>query len=293
MAKAKPRGDSGIREVLVKTATGFSCLGYTVDDSGFKPGKNRISPSQTGLKEPLSILTALQYYSRFMSKFAEHASCLFGVISSNHFSWSSNHEKTLRELLGLLQTAAVLKPFSTKHHSTVNTDASFTGIGPIIEKSGRPVKPKAFGKHKRTLSTMYLQENLKQAQLSSQYEGPGLVNEVRSKCVNIEVAHRGSVYSFGKLSGNSLDLIAHASRYRQLQTIYFSALLHVLKLMPDYLVIAVRSTFRLLQYECEHECLHADRELCEQRLLSYAKSKRNIWAEVFRAVKRRIVCQVR
>ncbi|GAA55540.1 retrovirus-related Pol polyprotein from transposon gypsy [Clonorchis sinensis] len=37
----------------------------------------------------------------------------------------------------LLET--VLKPFSTKHHSTVITDASPTGIGTILEQCGRPV----------------------------------------------------------------------------------------------------------------------------------------------------------
>ncbi|GAA50669.1 retrovirus-related Pol polyprotein from transposon 17.6 [Clonorchis sinensis] len=119
-------------------------LGYIVDGSGFKPDKNRLSPlvnapSPTNLQELRSLLAALQYYSRFIPNFAKHASCLFGVIVANQFSWSSNHEKMLRALLGYLQTSAVLKPFSTKHHSTAITDASSTGIGASFEQCGRPV----------------------------------------------------------------------------------------------------------------------------------------------------------
>ncbi|KER23612.1 hypothetical protein T265_08549 [Opisthorchis viverrini] len=79
----------------------FSCLGYIVDGSGFKPDTRRLSPlvnapSPTSLQELRSVLGALQYYSRFIPNFAKHASFLFDVISSYQFSWSSNHEKTLR-----------------------------------------------------------------------------------------------------------------------------------------------------------------------------------------------------
>ncbi|GAA47996.1 retrovirus-related Pol polyprotein from transposon 17.6 [Clonorchis sinensis] len=122
----------------------FSCLGYILDVSGFKPDKNRLTPlvnapSPTSLQEPRSILGELQYYSRFIPNFAKHASCLFDVISTNQFSWSSNHEKTLRALLGYLQSSAVLKPFSTSHHSTIIADASPTGLGAILEQCGRPM----------------------------------------------------------------------------------------------------------------------------------------------------------
>lgn len=126
------------------SVSSFSCLGYIVDSSGFKPDANRLAPlvnapSPTNLQELRSILGALQYYSRFIPNFAHYASCLFDVVSANQFSWSPNHEATLRSLLSHLQTSAVLKPFSTKDHSTVITDASPTGIGAILEQCGRPV----------------------------------------------------------------------------------------------------------------------------------------------------------
>ncbi|GAA57729.1 retrovirus-related Pol polyprotein from transposon 17.6 [Clonorchis sinensis] len=122
----------------------FSRLGYIVDGSGFRPDKNRLSPlvnapSPTNLQELRSILGALQYQSRFIPNFARHSGCLFDVISANQFSWSSNHELTLRALLGCLQTSAVLRPFSTEHHSTVITGVSHTGIRAILEQCGRPV----------------------------------------------------------------------------------------------------------------------------------------------------------
>ena len=53
--------------------------------------------------------------------------------------WSCDSEKTLRSLLGLLNSELILKPFSPKHHSTVITDASPTGIGAVLEQNERPV----------------------------------------------------------------------------------------------------------------------------------------------------------
>ncbi|GAA47290.1 transposon Ty3-I gap-Pol polyprotein [Clonorchis sinensis] len=92
------------------------------------------APSPTNLQELRSVLEELLRYSHFIPNFAKHASCLFDVIPANQFSWSSNCEKTLRALLGHLQISAVLKPFSIKHHSTIITDASHTGIRAILEQ---------------------------------------------------------------------------------------------------------------------------------------------------------------
>ncbi|GAA54023.1 retrovirus-related Pol polyprotein from transposon 17.6 [Clonorchis sinensis] len=122
----------------------FSCVGYIVDGSGCKPNRSRLSPlinapSPTNLQELHSVLGALQNHSGCIPNFAKHASVLFDVTPANQFSWSSNHEKMLPALPSHLRTAAVLKPFSTKHHSTVIIDASPTGIEAVLEACGRPV----------------------------------------------------------------------------------------------------------------------------------------------------------
>ncbi|GAA50003.1 uncharacterized mitochondrial protein AtMg00860 [Clonorchis sinensis] len=120
------------------TVPSLLCLGYFVDGSGFKPDTNRLFPlvnvpSPTYLQELRSVLGT----RRFVHNVAKHASCLFDVVSVNRFSWSSNHEKMLRALLGHLHTSAVLKLFFAKDHSPIITDASFTRIGAILELCGR------------------------------------------------------------------------------------------------------------------------------------------------------------
>jgi len=124
--------------------TEFTCLGYIINASGFSPDKNRLAPlvdssSPTNLHELRSLLGALQYYSRFIPNFAQRASTLFNLMSSDLFVWSSEHETTLRSLLAILKSDLVLKPFSPSDHSTVITDASPTGIGAVLEQNDRPV----------------------------------------------------------------------------------------------------------------------------------------------------------
>ncbi|KAA3672993.1 uncharacterized protein DEA37_0004400 [Paragonimus westermani] len=59
--------------------------------------------------------------------------------SINNFALSTNHEKTFHTLLRHPQTTAVSKPFSTKDHSTLITDASPAGIGAVLGQCRKPV----------------------------------------------------------------------------------------------------------------------------------------------------------
>ena len=124
--------------------TTFSCLGFIVDESGYRPDPSRFSkilnaPTPQNLDELRSLMGSLQYYSRFIPNFAIKADCLFQLISSKTFLWTDIHENTLRSLLKYLSTSAVLRPFSSKLHSTIITDASPTGIGAILEQNGHPI----------------------------------------------------------------------------------------------------------------------------------------------------------
>ncbi len=75
-----------------------------------------------------SVIGAIQYYSRFIPRFAERASSLFEIISSEEFTWTKEHEETLRSLIAFIASKAVLRPFSMKLRPTLITDVSYKGL---------------------------------------------------------------------------------------------------------------------------------------------------------------------
>ena len=122
----------------------FACLGYLIDETGFRPDPSRFSQlsnatSPTNFDELRSLLGSLQYYSRFIPTFSDKAESLFHLQSQQNFVWTNVHEQALRSLLTFLSTDAILRPFSPKLLSTVITDASPTGIGAVLEQDGHPV----------------------------------------------------------------------------------------------------------------------------------------------------------
>ncbi|KAA3680667.1 uncharacterized protein DEA37_0014236, partial [Paragonimus westermani] len=125
------------------SVSSFSCPGYVVDSYGFEPDSHRLTSlvnvsSPAYIHESRSVLSALQYYLRFIPNFAQCAA-LFDVLSINNYCWFTNHEKTFRILLRRLQTIAVLKLQSVKDHSTLIIDASPIGICTVLEQCGRAV----------------------------------------------------------------------------------------------------------------------------------------------------------
>ena len=84
------------------------------------------------MHEVRSILGALQYYSCFIPNFSQNSSDPFDILSNKSFYWHADLGKQLRFLLNYFQSDAVLKPFSSKLHSTIITDASLSGIGVIL-----------------------------------------------------------------------------------------------------------------------------------------------------------------
>ncbi len=98
------------------------------------------SKSPTYFAELRSITSALQYYSRFVPHFAAKVDCLFKLQAADSFKWVLQHEQCLRSLLNFRATDAVVRPYSTNTQPTLITDASYLGLGAILEQEGRPVQ---------------------------------------------------------------------------------------------------------------------------------------------------------
>ncbi|CAI2735531.1 unnamed protein product [Schistosoma spindalis] len=122
----------------------FECHGYLVDGHGFGPDMKRLAPltnapSPKDLTELHSLLSALQYCSRFIPNFSCRANCLFNILTSNSFKWGEEKESSLRSILKFLQSDAVLRTYSPSVQSVLITDASPVGIGAVLEQEGRSV----------------------------------------------------------------------------------------------------------------------------------------------------------
>ncbi len=60
----------------------INCLGFVLDTNGIKPDPERLAPllrakSPSNVNQLRSVIGAIQYYSRFIARFAERASSLF------------------------------------------------------------------------------------------------------------------------------------------------------------------------------------------------------------------------
>ncbi|CAH8864175.1 unnamed protein product [Trichobilharzia szidati] len=126
------------------TLSSVSCLGYTVHSEGFRPDASRLAPliqapSPNNIPSLRSWIGTLQFYSRFIPNFTQLLSPLFNIVSSKQFKWEQQHEDILRKTLEFLNKQAFLRPFSSKDHSVLNTDASPTGIAAVLEQNGQPV----------------------------------------------------------------------------------------------------------------------------------------------------------
>ncbi len=78
----------------------INCLGFVLDINGIKPDPERLAPllrakSPSNVNQLRSVIGAIQYYSRFIPRFAERASSLFELIASEEFTWTKEHEDTL------------------------------------------------------------------------------------------------------------------------------------------------------------------------------------------------------
>ncbi len=103
-----------------------NCLGYTLDGTGVWPDGNRLDPSPQNYQELQSVLSSIQYHSRCIPNFAAKADVLFKLQAEDTFLLSIHHEKCLRELLEVLKTEAVIRPFSMIFQPTVITDRLLT-----------------------------------------------------------------------------------------------------------------------------------------------------------------------
>jgi len=119
-------------------------LGYRLSVHGISPDSERVKPvadcnAPKNHKELHSMLGLFQYYSRFVPNFATIATPLFDLLKSEKFEWTDTENSAFEKLKAIITSEPILKCFQFSQPVTVVVDASETGIGGVLEQSGRPV----------------------------------------------------------------------------------------------------------------------------------------------------------
>ena len=118
-------------------------LGYVISEGTFKPDCERTKSLKeykepTNMKELERFLGKANYYSKFVSRFAELASTLQYLKNSGQFQWSSRLADTFRAV-----KAAILESFLTvpdfNQEFVLETDASGIAMAGVLTQHGCPV----------------------------------------------------------------------------------------------------------------------------------------------------------
>ncbi|KAG8495472.1 hypothetical protein CXB51_013116 [Gossypium anomalum] len=141
-------------------------LGHVLHDGMVFMDKSKIAcisswPVPSSVKELRSFLGLSGYYRRFIKDYGVMAKPLTELLKKNRWSWSDQASRAFLALKEALCAAPVLVLPNFQLEFTVNTDASGTGVGAVLQQQGRPVAffSKALGIRHQALS-IYKKEML-------------------------------------------------------------------------------------------------------------------------------------
>ena len=118
-------------------------LGYVISEGTFKPDPERTKSLKeykepTNMKEVERFLGMANYYSKFVSSFAELASSLQDLKNSGQFQWSSRLANTFRAVKAATLDSFLAVPYFNQEF-VLQTDASGIALAGVLTQHGRPV----------------------------------------------------------------------------------------------------------------------------------------------------------
>jgi len=126
-------------------------LGHVVGREGIKPDPHKVNavlnaPVPSNLTELRGFLGILNYFQRFIEKFAHRAAILSDLTKKDvPWTWSDDHAKAFQELKATLVSAPVLRVFNRNLPVVLQTDASDCAVGAVLlQDDGKGLRPVCF-----------------------------------------------------------------------------------------------------------------------------------------------------
>ena len=123
----------------------ISFLGYRISEDGVRPDRRLIDrvlaiQPPTNKKELESFIGLVNYYGRYLDKFAERIESLTQPRRRNvPFKWEKPQEDAFQDIKRALAAYPMIQIFDPKKITTVTTDASETAVSAIISQNNHPV----------------------------------------------------------------------------------------------------------------------------------------------------------
>ena len=98
----------------------------------------RIIPKPVNAKQLMKFVSAVDFYSKFISRFSDLAEPLRDLMKAEVFQWKNVHTKAFEKLKEEL-CKMVLKAFDPDQDVEISCDASSVAVGAVIRQAGQPV----------------------------------------------------------------------------------------------------------------------------------------------------------
>lgn len=134
-------------------------LGHVITSEGIAVNKSKISDMVSwsllqNIKPLRGFLGLSGYYRKFVKDYGTIAKPLTNLLQKDNFVWTEESTQAFNALKKAMVSTSVLKLSDYSKEFTVVTDASNTGMGPVLTQDGHPLAyfSKALGKKGQDMS---------------------------------------------------------------------------------------------------------------------------------------------
>ena len=145
LTRARERNIRFNREKIQFRVSQVKYMGEIVSESGFSPDPEKISaihnmPTPSCKQDLQRLLGMINYLSKYIPNMSELTAPLRSLLKSDVlWAWFPEHETALTQLKSVLSSAPVLRFYDTSLPTTLQVDASKSGLGACLMQQGQPV----------------------------------------------------------------------------------------------------------------------------------------------------------
>ncbi|GMG17194.1 unnamed protein product [Aspergillus oryzae] len=132
-------------------------LGHWISTEGIQAEEGKVKaiqewPEPTNLKELQQFIGLLNYYRKFIDRYAHRLAPLFDLLKkSKQWEWTNEHQSTFDKAKEAITTAPILAQHDPAKQTIIETDASDYAIGARMVQAGPDRKPRPIAFESRKL----------------------------------------------------------------------------------------------------------------------------------------------